>query len=60
MYVEEESSCLCRILMAILGCLNLRPLKLHFYSASQTNNTTVRRRRLGCWAAGRPPFLSAP
>ncbi len=31
MYIEEESRCCCRLSLAIIGCLNLRPLKLHFY-----------------------------
>eukprot|EP00889_Picochlorum_renovo_P003812 jgi/Picre1/30842/NNA_006202.t1 len=30
MFIQEESSFLNRVFMACIGCLNLRPLKLHF------------------------------
>lgn len=30
-FVQEESSLFCRIALTCLGCLNLRPLTLHFY-----------------------------
>lgn len=43
MYVEEESNCCLRILLSVVGCLNLRPFKLHFFLASQTDSSTVHR-----------------
>lgn len=47
MYIDEESSCCCRLSLAIIGCLHLRPLKLHVYQNNAEMYTVDRPYRCG-------------
>jgi hypothetical protein len=49
MRVQEESSCLVRCVLACCGCLNLRPLTLHYSDAGGEKFRVERKFNLGAW-----------